>query len=315
MSVGSRGTFTATRALVASALVAGAGLLVAACGGEGGPRPDLLLVSTRDGDYAIYALNADGGRQARFTEGGRSDPSSPQELFFQIDPAWSPNGRLIAFSSKRTGSFDIFVMNADGTGTHRLTSTRDDEANPTWSPDGKRLAFDRGRDIYAVNADGTGLLRITDDQAADTEPAWSPDGRWIAHLKGAVETVGKDLREVWLTRPDGTGSHALTTLGVGSYSPAWSPDSSRIAFASDKGRGGFFDIYTVGVDGKGLRRLTRTGPDAFEPAWSPDGATIAFSRGGAIVMIDLEGNEEEVTDRDNNDSSPAWKPRPPEATG
>jgi Tol biopolymer transport system component len=76
--------------------------------------------------------------------------------------------------------------------------------------------------------------------------------------------------------------------------------------------GQFFDLYTVGVDGKGLRRLTRTGHDAFEPAWSPDGRTIAFSRGGAIVMIDPDGrNEEEVTDRDNNDSSPAWNPEPP----
>jgi Tol biopolymer transport system component len=313
--VGSRGAFTATRALVASALVVGAGLLVAACGGEGEPRPDLLLVSTRDGDYAIYAMNADGGRQARLTAGGQSNPSSPQELFFQIDPAWSPNGRLIAFSSKRSGSFDIFVMNADGTGTRRLTSTRDDEANPTWSPDGKRLGFDRGRDIYAVNANGTDLLRITDDSAADTEAAWSPDGSWIAYVKGAAETVGKDLREVWLTRPDGTGSHSLTTLRASSYSPAWSPDSSRIAFASDRGKGGIFDIYTVGVDGKDLRRLTRTGPDAFEPAWSPDGKTIAFSRGGAIVSIDPEGNEEELTDPDNNDSSPVWNPRPPSATG
>jgi Tol biopolymer transport system component len=295
-------------------LVAG-GLFVAACGGEGEPRPDLLLVSTRDGDYAIYAMNADGGRQARLTEGEPSAPSSAKELFFQVDPAWSPNGQLIAFSSKRTGSFDIYVMNADGTGARRLTSTRDDETNPTWSPDGKRLAFDRGRDIYGVNANGTGLHRITDDQAADTEPAWSPDGHWIAYVKGAFETVGKDLREVWLTRPDGTDSHSLTTLRVSSYSPAWSPDSRRIAFASDRGKGGIYDIYTVRVDGKGLRRLTRTGPDAFEPAWSPDGKTIAFSRGGAIVSIDPEGNEEELTDADNNDSSPVWNPRPPEATG
>jgi len=301
--------------LLGVAPLAASVLLLVSCGGEGKARPDVAFVSTRDGDYSIYEMNADGGRQARLTEGEQSDPSSAQELFFQIDPAWSPNGRLIAFSSKRTGSFDIFVMNADGTGTRRLTSTRDDEANPTWSPDGERLAFDRDRDIYVVNAHGTDLVRITDDQAADTEPAWSPDGRWIAYVKGANETVGKDLREVWLIRPNATRSHSLTTLGVSSYSPAWSPDSSRIAFASDKGKGGIFDIYTVGVDGKGLRRLTRTGPDAFEPAWSPDGKTIAFSRGGAIVIIDVEGNEEEITDRDSNDSSPAWNPRPPEATG
>lgn len=303
----------AARGLLGAALAAAAGLLLAGCGGSAEPRPDLVLVSTRDGDYAIYEMNADGGSQTRLTEDEHADASSSRRLFFQVDPAWSPDGSKIAFASRRSGSFDIYVMNADGTGTRRLTATRADDANPTWSPDGRQIAFARGDrgDIYVVNADGTGLRRVTDDLAAESEPAWSPDGRWIAYVKNSFQTTGADVRKLWLVRPDGTRSHPLTSPGARNYSPAWSPDSRRIAFASDAGGGGLLDIYTVGVDGKGVRRLTRTGPDAFEPAWSPDGKTIAFSRNGSIVTIDLEGNEEELTNPDNNDSSPAWNPVPP----
>jgi len=69
-----------------------------------------------------------------------------------------------------------------------------------------------------------------------------------------------------------------------------------------------FDIYTIGVDGKDLRRPIRSQEDAFEPAWSPDGREIAFSRGGAIVVVTLSGVERQLTDPEDNDSSPAWSP-------
>ena len=132
----------------------GTALVLSACGGGGDPRPDLLFVSTRDGDYAIYAMNADGGRQKRLTR-AEVDTSSPAGLFFQIDPAWSPDGATIAFASRRAGSSDIYVMRADGTGTQRLTATRVDDTHPTWAPNGQQIAFKRADDIYVMNADGT----------------------------------------------------------------------------------------------------------------------------------------------------------------
>jgi Tol biopolymer transport system component len=301
-----------TGGLLRAACGAGAVLLLGGCGGNGEPRPDLIFVSTRDGDYAIYAMNANGSRQKRLTE-AEGNPATAKGLFFQIDPSWSPDGRKIALASKRSGNFDIYIMNADGTGTQSLTSTPKDDTHPTWSPNGGRIAFDRGTpgDIYVMDADGSDAHSITSGSAAESQPVWSPDGRSIAFIK---RVPGAQLRELWVMRPDGSGQRSVISMGGASFSPAWSPDSTRLAFAANRG-GRFFDVYTVGADGKGLRRLTRTGHDAFEPAWSPDGKTIAFSRGGAIVMIGPDGNEEEVTDRDNNDSSPAWNPRPPEATG
>lgn len=295
-------------AFVCAALGAGVALALAACGGAADPRPDLALVSTRDGDYAIYALNADGGRQKRLTDTD-VDVSTASGVFFQIDPAWSDDGQRIAFASRRSGSFDIYTMNADGTGSQRVTSTKEHDVQPTWSPDESQIAFARGApgQIFVMDTDGSGVHKLTDDAAEEAEPAWSPDGQWIVYVR---RTPGTTVRELWLVRPDGSDRHQLTSFGRAVYDPAWSPDSKRIAFAVDL-ESQVFNIYSVGLGGKTPRRHTQSADDAFEPSWSSDGTTIAFSRGGSIVTVDPDGNTQEITDPDQNDSSPVWNPKPP----
>jgi TolB protein len=287
-------------------LAVAAVVLLVSCGGDGTARPDLAFVSTRDGPYAIYEMNANGRAQHRLTKAD-ADVSTPEGLFFQVEPAWSPDGSQIAFSSGRNGSLDIYVMHADGTGTVRLTTTSGDESHPTWSADGGRIAFARMQDIYVMNADGSDARRISDPGAEETEPAWSPNGKWIAYAR---RDPGTDVRDLWIMGPDGAGARRVTSLHANSLNPAWSPDSTRLAFASNV-LGPLFDIFTVTVGEKGVRRLSRVGPDAFEPSWSPDGTKVAFSQNGSIMTVDLERNAEELTDPDGNDSSPAWNPKPP----
>jgi Tol biopolymer transport system component len=287
-------------------LAVGTMLVLSACGGGGDPRPDLLFVSTRDGDYAIYGMNADGGRQERLTRAA-VDTSSPSGLFFQTDPAWSPDGATIAFASRRAGTFDIYVMRADGTGTQQLTETRVDDTHPTWAPDGRRLAFKRAEDIYVMNADGTAAHAISHGVGSDGDPAWSPDGKWIAFTR---RESGTQDREIWVMRPDGSDPRRMTSLHGTSINPAWSPDAFQIAFASNI-VGSLYDLYLVDVTDRRVRRVTRRGPDAFGPAWSPDGSTIAFSQDGSISTTDLKGQTEALTDTKNNDSSPTWNPVPP----
>jgi Tol biopolymer transport system component len=291
------------------AVAASVTTLLAGCASSDGGPPDLLLVSTRDSDYAIYGMSADGGGQERLTD-ETGDPSTPQGLLFQTVPAWSPDGSRIAFASKREGSFDIYSMAADGSDTQRLTTAAVDESDPSWSSSGQLIVFSRGTagDLYVMNADGTNVRPIVTGEASDTQPAWSPDGQWIAFVR---QTAGTSIRELWLVRPNGTGARRLTSLGAVSDSPAWSPDSTRIAFASnviDRQ----YEVYSVSVDGTGQQRLTVTENDSFEPAWSPDGATIAFSESGSIyakgVSEDPNAEAERLTDPEGNDSNPAWRP-------
>ena len=284
-------------------------LLLAGCGGSGSPGDAIAFVSSQDGDYAIYGMNADGTNQGRLTD-ERGDVSTVEGVQFQTDPAWSPDSTRIAFASAREKSFDIYVMNADGTGTKRLTSLKANDQGPTWSPDGSRIAFTRSTNVahlYAMNADGTDVRRLTNDDLADEgEPSWSPDGSWIAYTHRAS---GSDFREIWIVRPDGSDRHSVTKFDAKSYAPSWSPDSKRLAFSADRD-GLRYDIYTIGVDGNDVRRPVRSPEDAFEPAWSPDGSEIAYSRDGAIVVATLSGVERRLTDPEDNDSSPAWKPAP-----
>ena len=285
-------------------------LLGGGCGGSGGDAHGdaIVFVSTRDGEYALFGMNADGSDQGRLTE-ERGDPATAAGLQFQTDPAWSPDGKQIAFASAREGSFDIYVMNADGSDTRRLTTSNANEQGPTWSPDGSQIAFSRsseGGRVWVMDADGGGEHRLTDELAEEGEPAWSPDGRWIAYTRRAA---AGDAREIWVARPDGAGRHGVTSLRAQSYGPAWSPDSTQLVFSANAGSA-TFDLYVIGADGTGLRRPVRSATDAFEPAWSPDGSEIAFSRDGAIVLTTLAGDETRITDPATNDSSPAWNPVP-----
>lgn len=279
-------------------------LLAAGCGGGEQARPDLVFVSSRDGDYSLYEMNADGAGQGRLT-GHDADASSPSALFFQVEPAWSPDGTKIAFSSRRSGSFDIYVMNADGSGTERLTSTRAHDSHPTWSADGESMAFERDGDVWIMDADGTGQQRISDPTAVEAEPTWSPGGEQIAYVR---RSPGTTIWELWVMSPDGSGKRQVTKQNARATTPAWSPDGARIAFSSNA-EGEVYELFTVGPDGKGLRSVTPTASDMFEPAWSPDGSKIAYQEGGAIFTVELGGGSvERLTDPDDNDSFPAWNP-------
>jgi Tol biopolymer transport system component len=294
-----------TRSTLAAVAV-GCVLAASGCGGSGPSGDDIAFVSSRDGDYAIYLMDADGSGEGRLTD-ERGDTSTEAGVLFQTDPAWSPDATRIAFASAREGSFDIYVMEADGTGTERLTSSSANDKSPSWSPDGRRLAFSRSEDgghVWVMDADGKGARRLTDELAEESEPSWSPDGRWIAYTRRAS---GSDVREIWVARPDGSGRRPVTMLAGKSYGPDWSPE--RLAFSADRGGAGY-DIYTIRLDGSDLRRPVPPAGDSFEPAWSPDGSAIAFSRDGAIVVTTLDGDAEQLTDPEDNDSSPAWNPSP-----
>ena len=141
------------------------------------PNGKRIAYTAYSGERPYLALmNADGSGRRRL---GAS--SVLQRLLnlggAEEEPAWSPDGKKIAFASVEDG--EIYAMNVDGSGRTRLTDIPSyDHWPPTWSPDGKRIAFTsedkKGSEIYVMNSDGSGLTQLTDSPAEDLYPAWRP---------------------------------------------------------------------------------------------------------------------------------------------
>ncbi len=156
-----------------------------------------------------------------------------------LRPAWSPDGKRIAFQSNVGGPYLVYVMDADGTNLRRITSGEMDDRHPSWSPDGRFLAMDSGnsarREIW-ISEIATGTrTQVTRLGAAASFPSWSPDGSRIAffvYQAGAMDlwTVERDgSAAIPLTRGHATEANQQCTFAC--HSVAWSPDGKRLALS------------------------------------------------------------------------------------
>jgi TolB protein len=146
-----------------------------------------------------------------------------------VQPAWSPDGRTIAFTSERHPGEDgldgdIFTMRADGSGERDISDNSSHEAQPAWAPDSSRLAFESNRrgqfDIYTTLPDGTDRERLTGDPASDIAPAWSPNARQLA-FQSARDAEGD--YEIFTMRSDGSRERQRTDNAVVDLQPDWQP--------------------------------------------------------------------------------------------
>jgi tol-pal system beta propeller repeat protein TolB len=173
----------------------------------------VLCTAMEDGDIEVGTVPAAGGDFTRLT-------NSPGKDFM---PAWSPDGKTIAFASERDGPTHIYLMDADGGNPRRLTDNDLLEAAPAWSPDGSQIAFFGGSDseitnVYVVNADGSGTTNITNQASGYNEdPSWSPDGQMIVFWS---DRSGD--HEVYAIRADGSGLVNLTNSPGPDENPDWS---------------------------------------------------------------------------------------------
>jgi Tol biopolymer transport system component len=245
-------------------------------------------------------------------------------------PDWSPDGQSIAFDSNRPDIdgrkqvFQVYSMNADGSGVTQLTRGPGQQANPGWSPNATRLAIraDWGKralqGIWIIpSSDPDGVTRdearrLTKIPAGvdfDSEPQFSPDGTAV------VFSRFKDFSTSAIFRIgiDGNGLKRLTPWRLNASDPDWSPNGNKITFDSgDSGQpGSKGNIYVMRADGSGRRRLTDFPPiregggiiEANNPVWSPSGTRIMYThfmshlhnnKGNELVRMWADGMHKHV---------------------
>lgn len=205
----------------------------------------------------VYVMLFDGRAPTR---PGRGDDRAQNML-----PAISPDGAKVAFASNRSGNWDVWVVNRDGSDARNLTpNTPSIESAPTWSPTGGQIAFTSDRtgsnQIYVMNAaDGLGLRRLTSERKSD-RPTWSTLNYIAYTTEGGA---GTDIAVIDLA---GSQTRVITDGRGKNESPAVAPNGRHILFVTT--RWGREHLAIIDIDGKNVRQITEVGNNTY-PSWSP----------------------------------------------
>ena len=219
------------------------------------------------GGRQIWQARADGtGLKSLIKDGEYND-----------DPAVSPDGKQIAFTSLREDNWDIYTYHRITLQTLRLTRDPAFDYHPCWSPDGKHLLFISNRtgtaDIHRINADGSGIVNLTQSEASERMPAWSPRGDLISFVR---KVDGKS--EIHLMNRNGNRQMRLDNSLSWNTSPTWSPQDDMIAFLNKPDLNARdYRIYTIDTEGQNRQLLFETEASGINKInWSPDGKKILF---------------------------------------
>lgn len=182
-------------------------------------------------------------------------------------PAYSPDGKKIAFISNRDGMPSVYVMNADGGDVRKLVNDLPNCSGLAWSSDGTKLYFYSEGRAYVVNADGGNLTKLPYRFGS-----LSPDGKKIVFGKELI-LGSNQIREIFVDDVTGGNTIGLANNLLSSSDPFWSPDGKRLAFTCFHDS---FEICAIDANGKNLVRLSNNRAWDSQPIWSPDGTRIAF---------------------------------------
>ena len=197
------------------------------------------------------------------------------------DPAWSPDGKHVAFVLIKDGVEQIQTMNPDGSGIVPITPADVRAIHPDWSPDSRAILYctdddlkppkKNSSEIYSVELANHRITKLISG-GVNTYPVLSPDGKKLAFRR----MVGETNSEVFVANADGSDAHNITNNPAFDGWPAWSPDGTRIAFASNRGNQNY-QIYTMDPDGSNVSLVAATEGRGTAPKWSPDGKAIFFT--------------------------------------
>ena len=223
----------------------------------------IAYVSKSGGRYVLHVADADG-------EGGQAAVASPEPI---ISPAWSPDGRELAYVSFETQKAVVWVQDVSTGRRRKLADFRGSNSAPAWSPDGRQLALtlsrDGGSQIWLMNRDGSNLRRLTTSASIDTEPAFSPDGSRVYFVS---DRGGGP--QIYRTPAAGGAVERVTFAGAYNISPALSPDGRTLAYISRQGNA--FRLHAMDL-ASGTARAVTDGSDDEKPSFAPNGRLIMYA--------------------------------------
>jgi TolB protein len=234
----------------------------------------IAYVTKGGGRYTLRVTDADG-------EGGQVPLTSPDPI---ISPAWSPDGRELAYVSFEDRKPVVWVQDLLSGVRRRVANFKGSNSAPAWSPDGRELAVtlsrEGGSQLFLIGRDGSNPRRITQSTAIDTEPVFSPDGKTLYFVSDRGGSP-----QIYRQPVGGGGAERVTFQGSYNVSPAISPDGRTLAFVQRNGGGGF-RVATMDL-GSGALQVLSDSSDDESPSFSPNGRFIIYAtraRGQELLM-------------------------------
>lgn len=215
--------------------------------------------------------------------------------FFAVDPAWSPDGATLAYTSDRAGNPDLYLRDVAAGTERRLTALEHAAVRAAWSPDGARIAFqDQDGATYVVEVATGAVQPVLEPLFAPGRPSWSPDGARLAlaalcpaskrFREGASQLLILDLATGAVTYTEPVPGGSISTRGYDG--PAWSPDGRSMAFVL----GGVLWVLPVDAAGQPTGEARQVNDEITDaPSWSGGSRRLLYLSGGRLRLIDAEG--------------------------
>jgi TolB protein len=262
-----------------------------------------VTVTGREADtqkYRLIVADADGENARILVESGEPIMS----------PAWSPDGRKLAYVSFEKQQSEIYVQTLRSGARQKVSSRAGVNGAPAWSPDGRWLALtlskqDGNLDIYTLNLETQVLTRLTERPSIDTEPSWSADGRFLYFTSD--RGGGPQVYRVAAT---GGKAERLSFEGAYNARPRLSPDGKQLAVVhNDRGN---YRIALVGVD-RGFTQVLSTGHLDESPSFAPNGETLIYAtrdgQRGVLATVTIDGRiHQRISSLEGDVREPAWSP-------